>query len=153
VAADPTTPPDKLSIVVYDGHFDKVHYALVMAAAAAAIGRPVTLFFTMGACKALQRPGADGKPAWRKLPMSEGLGANKGTGGKRDDGYAKSGVATFEELLASCVQFGVAFMVCEMGLRAMGMEGADLRDDVPIVEGGVVSFLNDASQDGAMLFI
>lgn len=143
------TPPDKLSVIVYSGAYDRVHYALVLAAAAAAIGRPVTLFFTMGACKALARPGADGKAAWRKLPLSEG----KGTGGRRDDRYAKTGVATFEELLASCVQFGVAFMVCEMGLRAMGMDGGDLRDDVPIEEGGVVSFLNDASKDGAVLFI
>ncbi|HEX9568129.1 MAG TPA: DsrE/DsrF/DrsH-like family protein [Rhodospirillales bacterium] len=147
------TPPDKLSVIVYSGAYDRVHYALVLAAAAAAIGRPVTLFFTMGACKALGRAGADGKPAWRKLPLSEGPGANKGTGGKRDDGYAKAGVATFEELLASCVQFGVKFMVCEMGLRAMGLEGKPLRDDVPVVEGGVVSFLNDASKDGAVIFI
>ena len=77
--ADNNTFPDKLSIIVYAGHFDKVHYALVMAAAAAAIGRPVTLFFTMGACNALKAPGADGEPAWRQMPLSE----EKGLGGKR----------------------------------------------------------------------
>jgi peroxiredoxin family protein len=141
--------PDKLSVIVYSGAYDRVHYALVVAAAAAAIGRPVTLFFTMGAMAALGRSGKDKKPAWRKLPLSEG----KGTGGKRDDGYAKSGVATFEELLSACVQFGVKFMVCEMGLRAMGMEKNQLRNDVPLQEGGVVTFLNDASKDGAVLFI
>ena len=48
------THPDKLSIVVYSGKFDEVHYALVMASAAAAVGRPVTLFFTMDACIALE---------------------------------------------------------------------------------------------------
>ena len=32
MAAD-SPPPDKLSIVVYAGTYDKVHYALVMAAA------------------------------------------------------------------------------------------------------------------------
>jgi len=147
MAAD--SPPDKLSVIVYSGAYDRVHYALVLAAAAAAIGRPVTLFFTMGACRALARADAGGRAAWRKLPLSEG----KGSGGKRDDGYGKAGVATFEELLASCVQFGVTFMVCEMGLRAMGLEGKPLRDDVPIQEGGVVSFLNDASAAGAVLFI
>ena len=30
---------------------------------------------------------------------------------------------------------------------------ASLRDDVPVLEGGVVTFLNDASSDGAMLFV
>lgn len=147
--ATDATPPDKLSIVVYAGHFDKVHYALVMAAAAAAIGRPVTLFFTMGACRALAAADADGAPAWRSLPLSE----TAGTGGERDDGFAGKGVATFEELLESCVQFGVKFMVCEMGLRAEGLEDQPLRDDVPIEKGGVVSFLNDASKDGAVIFI
>lgn len=149
-----TAPPDKLSVIVYSGTYDRIHYALVLAASASAIGRPVTLFFTMGACRALMRAGADGAPAWRKLPVSEDLGDKAGgTGGDRDDGYGKSGVATFEELLQSCVQFGVTFMVCEMGLRAMDMEGAALRDDVPIAKGGVVTFLNDASKDGAVLFI
>ncbi len=151
MAAD-SPPPDKLSIVVYAGFYDKVHYALVMAAAAAAIGRPVTLFFTMGACQALKSPGDNGEPAWRSMPMSEGGGAG-GTGGDKDDAYAGMGVATFEELLDSCVQFGVTFMVCEMGLRAMGLEEEPLRDDVPLQKGGVVTFLNDASKDGAVVFI
>ena len=148
MAAD-SPPPDKLSIVVYAGTYDKVHYALVMAAAAAAIGRPVTLFFTMGACQALKIPGANAEPAWRSMPMSE----DGGTGGDKDDTYAEIGVATFEELLDSCIQFGVTFMVCEMGLRAMGLEGEPLRDDVPLQKGGVVTFLNDASKDGAVYFI
>ncbi len=147
--ADDNTFPDKLSIIVYAGHFDKVHYALVMAAAAAAIGRPVTLFFTMGACNALKTPGADGEPAWRQMPLSE----EKGLGGKKDDSFAKMGVATFEELLSSCAQLGVRFMVCEMGLRAMGLEGEPLRDDIPLEEGGLVTFLSDASKDGAVIFI
>ena len=141
--------PEKLSIVVYAGYYDKVHYALVMAAAAAAIGRPVTLFFTMGACHALKRADEAGGHAWRTMPLSE----EEGTGGDKDDAYAAMNVATFEELLQSCVQFKVTFMVCEMGLRAIGLEGQPLRDDIPIEEGGVVTFLNDASKDGAMIFI
>jgi len=48
---------------------------------------------------------------------------------------------------------GVQFMVCEMGLRAMDLDHDTLRDDVPIQDGGVVTFLNDASKDGAMVFV
>jgi hypothetical protein len=40
-----------------------------------------------------------------------------------------------------------------MGLRAIGLEGRALRDDVAIETGGLVSFLNDASPGGATLFI
>lgn len=152
--SDGQPPLDKLSIVVHGGYFDKIHYALVMAAAAAAIGRPVTLFFTMGACHALKTADSNGNPAWRALPLSEedrsGGAAN---GGERDDAYTAMNVATFEELLESCIQFGVTFMVCEMGLRAEGLEGQPLRDDIPLEEGGVVTFLNDSSKDGAVIFV
>jgi len=141
--------PEKLSIVVFTNHYDKIHYALVMASAAAAIDRPVTLFFTMGACHALRVAGEDGTPAWRGLPLSE----EEGTGGGKDDAHAAMKVAAFEELLQSCVQMGVKFMVCEMGLRAVGLEGQPLRDDIPLEQGGVVTFLSDASKDGAMLLL
>ncbi len=141
--------PDKLSVVVYAGEFDKVHYALVMASAAAAVGRPVTLFFTMDACLALERPAADGTPAWTAMPLGQG----EGDAAALDASYAERGIATFEELMEACVALGVKFMVCEMGLRARGLENMPLRDDLPIEAGGVVTFLNDASKDGAMIFV
>jgi peroxiredoxin family protein len=141
--------PDKLSIVLLSGHFDKVHYAFIMAAAAAAIDKPVTLFFTMGACRALGKA-ADGEPPpWRAMPLSEGVG----TGGELDDNFKAMGIGGFEELLDSCVKLKVRFMVCETGLRAMGMERGDLVDDITIDEGGVVGFLTDASRHGAMIVI
>ncbi len=143
------TGPEKLSIVLFSGEFDKVHYALVLASAAAAIGRPVTLFFTMEACRALTKPTAEGVPGWRAMPVSQG----QETGGRMDDRFAERKVATFEELLMACPEMGVRFLVCEMGLRAMGLGRGDLREDLPIEEGGVVTFLTDASKDGAMLFI
>lgn len=142
--------PDKLSIVVFSGDLDKVHYALVMASGAAAIGKAVTLFFTMEACRALAGPAADGTAAWRSLPVSADRWAN---GGAMDDDFAARGVATFEELLAACPELGVRFMVCEMGLKAVGLERQDLREDIPVEEGGVVTFVTDASADGTMLFI
>jgi|AGTN01.2.fsa_nt_gi Uncharacterized conserved protein len=147
-AADGTAPgklsPDKLSIVVFSGFFDRVHYALVMAAAAVATNTPVTLFFTMGAARALERD-----QGWKRLPVSEGgLDA-----ARMDAGFREKTVATFEDLLEACVALGVTFMVCEMGLKALGMDAADLRPDVPLTQGGVVTFLADASRDGAMVFV
>ena len=46
-------PKKKLSIILFSGDFDKIHYGLVTASAAAAINIPVTLFFTMAATKSL----------------------------------------------------------------------------------------------------
>lgn len=149
-----TTSPDKLSLIVFSGTYDKVHYALATAAAAAAIDKPVTLFFTMDACRAL---GSD--QGWRELPTEAAVTptadgpSDAETATERDAAYAARGVAAFEVLLTSCAELGVRFMVCEMGLRARGLEGVTFRDDVTLEEGGLVTFLSDASKDGVMLFI
>ncbi len=143
--------PDKLSIIVFSGDFDRVHYALVTASAAAAIDIPVTLFFTMAASRALLAP-VNGVSTWRNLPAG-GSGAVGDNGGAIDDGFKARTVADFESLLGACVALGVRFMVCDMGLRALDMEGAHMRDDVAIESGGMVTFLNDASATGQMLFI
>lgn len=124
--------PDKLSIIVHSGDYDRVHYALVVASAAAATGKPVTLFFTMEGTRALT-------PGWADTD--------------KEQAYTDKGIGTFEELLTACVELEVTFMVCEMGRRAVDLTPADLRTDVPVAEGGAVTFLNDASRDGAMLFV
>ena len=141
--------PDKLSIIIYDHHYDKVHYALVMASAAAAIGRPVTVFFTMGACGAIQAADRNSPPSWAAMPLSD----EDATGAERDIFYKHTGIATMEELMEACIAFGVRFLVCEMGLRAKGLEKTALRPDMNLEHSGVVTFLNDASKDGAMVLI
>lgn len=138
------TSPDKLSIVVFSGFFDRVHYALTMAAAGAATNIPVTLFFTMGAARALEKD-----EGWARLPVSEGSLSAAGM----EAGFRERNVAAFADLLDACIALGVTFMVCEMGLKALGMDAADLRGDVPLTQGGIVTFLADASKDGAMLFV
>jgi peroxiredoxin family protein len=143
--------PDKLSIVVYAGDYGRVHYALAMAAAAAAMARPVTLFFTMGALRALTR-----HEGWRELPAGDPIetrGAPGMTGGDQDAALTAKGLGGFEELLAACASFGVTLLVCEMGLQALGLTKADLRDDLAYKDGGIVTFLADASAAGATFFI
>lgn len=141
--------PEKLSVVVFSGEYDKVHYALVMASAAAATDTPVTLFFTMEAARALLRPGANGAPAWAAQPVSAG----EAKGADLDAAFQERGVAGFETLLSACLELGVRFMVCEMGLKAMDLRREDLRTDIAFDVGGVVTFLNDARKDGSVIFI
>lgn len=139
----------RLAIVVFSGDYDRVHYALAMASAAAAVNRPATLFFTMGALKALRRDSANGVPGWVGL----GPASNGASPALRDASHAGTGIAGFEELLSACVELGVTIMVCEMGLKAEGMSEADLRPDVPVKPGGLVTFLADAGEDGKVVFV
>jgi peroxiredoxin family protein len=142
-----TERPAKLSLIIYSGAFDKVHYALATAAAAIATNTPVTMFFTMDAIACLTRA-TDGTPGWHAVTADDGR-----SGAVVDAEFAERGVGTFEELLQACVELGATVMVCDMGLRAKDIARATLRDDVPLVEGGLVTFLNDARADGAMIFI
>ncbi|MCG5242258.1 DsrE family protein [Azospirillum doebereinerae] len=139
-----------LAIVLFAGGFDRVHYALVMASAAAATNRPVTLFFTGRALRALLQPEEPGTLGWHALdPADDGSAP-----AERDRFFAANGVATFEELLEACVLMGVTVMACEMGLRALGLPaGVALRADVPVTGGGVVTFLNEAPKGASTLFV
>ncbi|QCO15248.1 hypothetical protein D3869_08420 [Azospirillum brasilense] len=142
--------PESLSIVLFAGGFDRVHYALVMASAAAATNRKVTLFFTGRALNTLLAADTDGTPGWHRLdPADDGSRP-----AERDAAFTANGLAGFEELLEACVMLKVTVMACEMGLRALGLPvGAPLRADVPVKTGGVVTFLNDAPKTGAILFV
>ncbi|CCG42620.1 DsrE family protein [Magnetospirillum molischianum] len=138
-----------LALVVFSGEFEKVHYALAMAAAALACNRAVTLFFTMAATRALERSAADGHPGWAKLAT----GQSGQTAPDIDTAFRARGIAGFEDLLAACVALGAQVMVCEMGLRALDLGQDTLRSDVPLRPGGLVTFLAEVRADGTALFI
>lgn len=144
MTAKPTSAgPDTLSLIVFSGNFERIHYALALASAAAAIGTPVTMLFTGEAIRALARPAEDGSPGWRTLAASGGRG-----GGEVDDDYIARGVAGLEELLSACAEMGMRMIVCEMGLRVVGVDRSALRCDMPIEEAGLVTFLSGASSSG-----
>ena len=124
-----------LAIIIQSGAFERVLYALVLAAAAAAIDRTVTLFFTMAGCEALRPPDRLGAWAAPEKDLSD------------------KGLARFEELLGACAELGAAITVCEMGLKAVDLAPSDLRQDLPITVTGAVSFLNAAGADAQMLFV
>ena len=145
--------PDVLSLVVYSGEYDKVHYALVLASSALALGSRATLFFTMDACRALLKPDPSGAPAWRRLALSQPTTEGFRDGGAMDDAFKHRRLADFEQLLTACVELGVRVIVCELGLKARGLAPEDLRTDVPVEIAGTATLLEDASKDGAMLFI
>lgn len=137
----------RLSLIVSSGDYDRVHYALVMASAAAATNRPTTLFFTMGALRALLADRPDGIPGWAALAPAPG----GETAIERDTNHSEAGIATMEELISACVDFGTTFRVCEMGLKAEGISATDFRTDVPVIEGGMVTFMAEAEKDNGQI--
>jgi peroxiredoxin family protein len=124
-------PPDPpLAILLLSGAHDRAHYTFVLAAGAAALGRPVIVFATNGGCRALL---AD----WSAL-------ADAG----RDAVIRARGVAGLGELREAAQELGVRLIACEAGLRAEGLEDAALLPGVEVL--GVASFL-DAARGGQIV--
>lgn len=146
-----------LSIIALSGDYERVHYALAMASAARAVGRPTTLFFTQAAIRALTYTKA-GELLWQRLPADAGSSSDGRAGFAdaldagltRDNAYKARGVGDFETLLSACVEMGVRFIVCEMGLRAQNIDRATLRTDVPHDIAGIVTLL-EATPTGSQL--
>ncbi|MCU0838305.1 MAG: DsrE/DsrF/DrsH-like family protein [Rhodospirillales bacterium] len=126
----------RLSLIVMSGEFVRVHYALVLASAALAVGRPVTLFFTLDAARALTSADAYNPPGWARLPAAGGQSP-----ADIDAGYRARGVAGFEDLLAACIELGARIIVCEMALVALGLPATALRTEVKAEIAGVVTLL------------
>lgn len=138
---------ERLCIVLLSGCFERVHYALCMASTAAALERPVTLFVTLGALRALIAADAGGRPGWMALPVAERpVEAAISDGAALDRCNRARGVAGFEELLQACAGLDVEFMACEMGLRALGLAPDALRSDVRLAPGGLATLLARGGQ-------
>jgi peroxiredoxin family protein len=114
-----------LSIIVRSGKYEDVHYALAMASAAVAVNKPAVLFFTMAGIHALMGP---------PPPLEDWA---------RDATNKVRGVGDFETLLQACVELGVRFIVCEMGLRSLAIDRTKLRADVPFTVAGIVTLLEE----------
>lgn len=114
-----------LSIIVRRGDYESAHYALALASAALATNKPAVLFFTMEGIRALMGP----PPALDEWD--------------RDALNIARGVGDFETLLQACVEFKAKFIVCEMGLRSLGIDRTQLRADVPFTIAGIVTLLEE----------
>ncbi len=133
-----------LALVIHSDDFSRVYYALAMASAAAALERPATLFFTMGATRALVATDGRGGPGWHAL---------QGDPAARDRELAAAGTGDFETLLEACGELDVRIMVCEAGLKAMGLARGDLRADVQLEEGGLATLLLEAGDQARIVFV
>jgi peroxiredoxin family protein len=115
-------PAEPLGILLLSGAHDRAHYAFVLAAGAAAMGRQVILFATNAGCHALF---AD----WSGL-----------TDAARDERIRMAGVEGLEGLREASREMGVRLIACEAGLQAEGLDVARLMPGIEVA--GVATFLS-----------
>ena len=114
-------PSDNLGLLLLSGSHDRAHYAFVLAAGAAALGRSVVLFASNRGCLGLA---AD----WSSLD-----------GSARDARVQAAGVAGLDELREASIELGVRLIACEAGLRSEAIGSDSFLPSVEIA--GVATFL------------
>ena len=124
-----------LDLIVFDDRYERVHYALAMAAAAAASNRPARLFFAGPAIRVLLPDG------WRTL-----AGAPEPT----DDAWRALGIAGWDLLAESLVALGVPILACEIALKTAGLS-ADQLTALPVTVSGLVGFFGQVR--GQLVFV
>lgn len=156
--------PQGKTMVVFSGDLDKSIASFIIANGAAAMGRPVTMFFTFWGLNILRRDtvvkvnknfiekmfGMMMPRGSKKLKLSKmNMG---GIGGKLIRGIMKKkNVASLEELIEQAKANGVKLVACSMSMDVMGIKQEELIDGVEI--GGVAYMLGEAEQSNMSLFI
>ena len=118
-----------LGVLLLSGGHERAHYALVMAAGAAALGRDAVLFATNAGCRLFLDP----------TPL---------LADPREAALEARGVAGIGTLLAAASDLGLRRIACEAGLKAEGLAGKPLAPGVEVA--GVATFLS-AVGDGQMV--
>lgn len=151
-------------MVVFSGDMDKALASFIIANGAAAMGRPVTMFFTFWGLNVLRKPenqkvkksliekmfGAMMPRGNQKLKLSKmnmgGLGTKMMKKVMRD-----KHVDTLDTLMQQAIKNGVKLVACTMSMDVMGIRKEEIIDSVEFA--GVASYLGDAENSDVNLFI
>ena len=135
---------ESINLVLFSGTDDKLNAAAVLAAGAAALGRPVNVFLQYWAVDAFR---AD------RIARDHGLAPEAGPEGARAvRELAAAGQATWAETFRQAKDIGtVDIEACSLSMDLLKLEPSDLD---PLVDGveGVTSFYLNAG-DGQIVFI
>ena len=135
---------ETISIVLFSGTDDKLNAAAVLAAGAAALGRPVKIFLQYWALDAFR---AD------RIESDHGLAAEAGEAGRAAvEAATKAGHARWTDNLRAAKELGeVDIQACSLSMEILKIKQEDLD---PLVDGvaGVASFYINAGE-GQIVFI
>lgn len=152
------------TLVVFSGDLDKVLASFIIANGAAAMNRPVTMFFTFWGLNALRKSehvkvkkplidklfGLMMPRGSQKLKLSKMNMAGMGTAMLKKVMNDKN-VDSLETLMKTAMDNGVRLVACTMSMDIMGITKDELIDGVEF--GGVASYLGDAEEGNVNLFI
>ena len=152
------------NFIVFSGDLDKAIASFIMANAAAAMGRKVSMFFTFWGLNILRRPEnvkvkKDFMSRMFGMMMPRGskkLGLSRmnmgGMGAKMIRSVMKNkNVDSLEDLISLAQKSGVELVACSMSMDVMGIKESELIDGVKL--GGAAAMLAHAEESDMSLFI
>jgi peroxiredoxin family protein len=135
---------EPLNLVLFSGTDDKLQAAAILAAGAAALGKPVNIFLQYWALDAF-RAG--------RIDRDHGLAPESGPEGRAHvDALRAAGQASWADTLRQAKDLGsIDIQACSLSMDLLGIEETDLD---PLVDGveGVTSFYLNAGE-GNVVFI
>ncbi|MCE5234623.1 MAG: FAD-dependent oxidoreductase [Clostridiaceae bacterium] len=152
------------TIIVFSNDLDKVLASFIIANGAAAMGRPVTMFFTFWGLNVLRKPkkvsvkkslvesmfGMMMPRGAKKLTLSKLNMLGMGTAMMKSVMKNKN-VDSLPELMEKARRAGVRFVACTMSMDVMGIRAEELIDGVELA--GVGAYLGDAEESNVNLFM
>ncbi|HEV8401780.1 MAG TPA: DsrE/DsrF/DrsH-like family protein [Candidatus Limnocylindrales bacterium] len=135
---------EPLNLVLFSGTDDKLQAAAVLAAGAAALGKPVNIFLQYWALDAFR---AD------RIALDHGLAPEAGPDGQAAvAALARAGQAPWSETMRQAKDLGsVDIQACSLSMDLLQLESSDLDPLVDGVEGVTAFYLN--AGDGQVVFI
>jgi peroxiredoxin family protein len=135
---------EPLNLVLFSGTDDKLQAAAVLAAGAAAIGKPVNVFLQYWALDAFRAA---------RIERDHGLAPEAGAEGRAHvESLKLAGQASWAETLRLAKDIGtVDIEACSLSMDLLGIEQADLDPLVDGVEGVTAFYLNAGA--GQVVFI
>jgi peroxiredoxin family protein len=135
---------EPLNLVLFSGTDDRLQAASVLAAGAAALGRPVNVFLQYWALDAFRK---------ERIERDHGLAPEAGAEGRAHvDALRAAGQASWADTLRQAKELGgIDIEACSLSMDLLGLEESDLD---PLVDGveGVTAFYLSAG-DGQVVFI
>lgn len=160
----PSEKGDNKNIIVFSGDLDKAIASFIIANAAAAMGRKVSMFFTFWGLNILRRPekvkvkknfiskmfGVMMPKGSKKLKLSSmNMG---GMGAKMIRGIMKNkNIDSLEDLIKLAQSNGVELIACSMSMDVMGIKKEELINGVKT--SGAAAMLANAEESDMSLFI
>lgn len=157
---------DQLAIACVSGDMDKILAAMVISIAAAAMDTKVKIFFSFWALSALRDKNKHpkGKDFISKtfgimLPKSKDnlklSKMNMGGMGPLMIKYLmkKQNVMSLDQMFKTAGELGIEITVCEMSMGLMGFKKEEMIDYPHLSFAGAATFVADAGESAAQLFI